>query len=96
MTRFPLASLLTGAFVFLLEVGDAAACAVCTGTSDSPLAQGMNWGILTLLVVVVGVLFGIAAFFTYLARRAAAIAPEPTLSNVSEPSQELRLTESHV
>jgi hypothetical protein len=28
----------------------ALACATCYGASDSPLAQGMNWGILTLLV----------------------------------------------
>jgi len=47
------------------------ACAACYGASDSPMAQGMNWGIFTLLGVVVGVLGGIAGFFIYLARRSA-------------------------
>ena len=50
----------------------ARACAACYGQSDSPLAQGFNWGILSLLAVVVCVLGGIAGFFVFLARRAAA------------------------
>jgi hypothetical protein len=49
----------------------ALACATCFGKSDSDLARAMNWGILSLLAVVVFVLGGIAAFFIYLARRAA-------------------------
>jgi hypothetical protein len=48
------------------------ACAACYGQSDSPMAHGLNGGILSLLIVVVGVLGAIAAFFIYLARRAAA------------------------
>ena len=48
------------------------ACATCFGKSDSKLAEGMNWGILTLLFVILGVLGGIAAFFVFLARRSAA------------------------
>ena len=47
------------------------ACAACFGKSDSNLAQGMNWGIVTLLAVVVFVLGSITAFFIFLARRAA-------------------------
>lgn len=47
------------------------ACAACFGASDSKLAVGMNWGIFSLLVVVVGVLGTIATFFVYLAKRAA-------------------------
>ncbi len=50
------------------------ACAACYGQSDSPLAQGMNWGIVSLLAVIVAVLGGVAAFFVFLARRAAASA----------------------
>lgn len=46
------------------------ACAACFGQSDSPMANGMNWGILTLLVVVVSVLTGIASFFVFLAKKA--------------------------
>jgi hypothetical protein len=41
------------------------ACATCYGASDSPLAQGMNWGILTLLCVIGAVLTGVAAFFVH-------------------------------
>ncbi len=48
------------------------ACATCFGKSDSKLAEGMNWGILTLLFVILSVLGGIAAFFVFLARRSAA------------------------
>ena len=32
------------------------ACAACYGKSDSPLASGMNWGIFTLMGVVLPVL----------------------------------------
>jgi hypothetical protein len=35
------------------------------------MAAGMNWGIFSLLAVVVTVLGGVAAFFIYLARRSA-------------------------
>jgi hypothetical protein len=48
------------------------ACAACYGQADGPMATGMNWGIFSLLTVVVGVLGTIAVFFIYLARRAAA------------------------
>ncbi len=68
-----------------------AACAVCYGKSDSDLARGMNWGILSLLAVVVFVLGGIASFFVYLARRAAMTsgAATTTLAAAPEPSKPL-------
>ena len=47
------------------------ACAACYGQSDAPMAQGMNWGILSLLGIIGLVLGGVAGFFVYLARRAA-------------------------
>ena len=47
------------------------ACATCFGKSDSKLAEGMNWGIFTLLVIIMGVLGAISAFFIFIARRAA-------------------------
>jgi hypothetical protein len=51
------------------------ACAMCYGNkTDSPLAAGMNWGIMSLLVMVVFVLGAVASFFIFLARRAAAVA----------------------
>ena len=50
------------------------ACAACYGQSDAPMAQGMNWGILSLLGIVMTVLGGVTAFFMHLARRSAAMA----------------------
>jgi len=49
------------------------ACAACYGKSDSPLAQGMNWGIFTLMGVIVTVLGTIAGFFVYIIRKEAAM-----------------------
>ena len=52
----------------------ALACATCFGESDSPLAAGVSWGILTMIVVAYSVLFSIIGFFIFVARRAAAMA----------------------
>ena len=63
----------------------AQACAACYGQSDSPMAHGLNWGIFSLLVVVVGMLGGIASFFVYLARRSASFSAaanaQPVIKN---------------
>ena len=48
------------------------ACATCFGQSDSDMAQGMNWGIFTLLGVIVAVLATIVGFFVHLIRKEAA------------------------
>jgi len=64
-----------------LHSHSALACAACFGGGsgvDGPLASGLNWGIFTLLAVVVCVLGGIASFAIFLARRAAAIAAAST------------------
>ncbi|MGB7748816.1 MAG: hypothetical protein WBN75_16190 [Verrucomicrobiia bacterium] len=45
------------------------ACAACTGRTDSPLAVGMNWGIVTLLGFVLSVLICVVVFFVHVARR---------------------------
>lgn len=45
------------------------ACAACFGQDSGPMAQGMNWGIFSLLGIIVSVLAGVAGFFVYLARR---------------------------
>jgi hypothetical protein len=37
------------------------------------MAQGMNWGIMTLLVVIFSVLTGVAAFFVHVGRKSAAL-----------------------
>jgi len=49
------------------------ACAACYGQSDSPMAQGMNWGIFSLLGVVMCVLAGITTFFVVIGRKSAAV-----------------------
>jgi hypothetical protein len=65
-------ALLTGALVTgAWRAESVLACAACYGQSDSPLAEGMNWGIFTLLGVVAGVLGGIALFFVHIGRRSA-------------------------
>jgi uncharacterized membrane protein len=57
------------AFVGFSGAFPAQACATCFGASDSPMAQGMNLGILSLLGVIGFVLMGVVAFFGYLAWR---------------------------
>lgn len=44
------------------------ACAACYGKSDSAMAVGMNWGIFTLLGVILTVLTCIALFFVHVVR----------------------------
>lgn len=64
------------AFLALVAVSDAQACATCFGATDSPLGRGLNWGIAALLVVVNSVIGGICCFFYFIARRASRIAAE--------------------
>jgi hypothetical protein len=55
------------------------ACAACYGKSDSALASGMNWGIFTLMGVILTVLTGIALFFVHIVRKEeAATNPPPS------------------
>jgi len=62
------------------------ACAACYGQADGPMASGMNWGIFSLLTVVVLVLGSIATFFVYLARRTAAHPnPQPAIADYQSP-----------
>jgi hypothetical protein len=78
---FQLKTLLSTLILALaLQPGSLWACAACYGQSDSPMAKGMNWGILSLLAMVAMVLGGVAAFFVYLARRSATVAAEPAKS----------------
>lgn len=53
------------------------ACATCYGASDSPLAQGMNWGIMTLLAVVFSVMCGIVGFFVHVNCRSKRLLTSP-------------------
>ena len=68
----PLARCGTAALVVTIaEPRPVLACAACFGRSDSDLARGMNWGIFSLLAVIVSVLGGIGGFFIFLARKSA-------------------------
>jgi hypothetical protein len=78
--RFVRALLPAVAVWLALRPASLLACAACYGQSDSPMAKGMNWGILSLLGVIALVLGGVAAFFVYLARRAATVAADPEQS----------------
>jgi len=46
------------------------ACPVCFGQNDSPLALGINYGILAMLGFIGSLLVAFATFFIYLMRRA--------------------------
>lgn len=74
------------AMAFLPQL--ASACAVCYGKSDSKLAEGFNWGVLSLLFVVFFVLGSFVVFFIYLARRSAAMA-QHGLAAMAEANQKL-------
>lgn len=53
------------------------ACAACGSTNgqiDSPLTDGMNWGILTLMVCIGTVLLTLLTFFIHLIRKSEALA----------------------
>lgn len=62
-----------GSALGLALQSSALACATCYGASDSPLAQGMNWGIATLLGVIGAVLAGVVAFFVHVGMRSAKV-----------------------
>jgi hypothetical protein len=59
----------------------ALACPVCFGQSDSPLAKGVNVGVLFLLGTITAVLIGFASFMIYLARRAKVFAGDNTTAS---------------
>jgi heme/copper-type cytochrome/quinol oxidase subunit 2 len=62
------------------------ACAACYGKSDSALANGMNWGILTLLGVVLTVLTCVALFFVHIVRREEAQSNPPLPPVTDDPA----------
>jgi hypothetical protein len=75
-----------GLVAFVLRPDQVLACAACYGQSDSPMAAGMNWGIFSLLGVVVFVLGSVAGFFVFLAKRAASGAVHPPIETGLESS----------
>ncbi len=71
------------ALLWISQPGLLLACSACYGQSDSAMAKGMNWGILTLLAVIVSVLGGIAGFFVFLARRSVSSAVATAVHSTS-------------
>lgn len=67
----------------------AQACAVCYGNSDEPMSKALGWGVLALLLVVLGVLGGVSAFFIHVARRTAALAQSNQTTTLSDPTQKV-------
>jgi hypothetical protein len=61
-------TLVVGAALAALAPSQLFACAACYGQSDSPLASGMNWGIFTLMGVILTVLTCITLFFVHVIR----------------------------
>lgn len=49
------------------------ACAACYGQSDSPLATGMNYGVLTLMGVILSVLSVFVVCFVHIVRKGEAM-----------------------
>jgi hypothetical protein len=61
------------------------ACAACYGRSDSPLAQGVNWGIFTLLGIVTPVLGTFAfCFIRMINKEEAALKKNNAPKNITE------------
>ena len=80
----PVIALLT---CLAVMTGSVHACATCYGASDSPLAQGMNWGILTLLGFIGFVLAVLVVFFVHIGRRSARLsAAEQSQSQIEHSS----------
>jgi len=73
----------------LMAHPEAFACATCYGESDSNMAAGMSWGILTLVAVAYSVLLGIVSFFGYLMYRSHRMASlmDPEVIQASDSSQ---------
>jgi len=81
--RFFKAPLALVAVAMMFAPSPSLACAACTGRTDSALAVGMNWGILTLLGFVLTVLSCFVVFFVHVARRSR---PEDDDAHPPQPS----------
>lgn len=57
--------------VVLAAPQSAWACAACSGRSDDVMAQGLNWAVFTMMLVLLTVLGSLVGFMAYLISRAA-------------------------
>ena len=74
MNRSRIFALLLFALLLAAWPSAAEACAVCFGAPDSPMTKGMQWGIASLIFILIPVLGGVGGFFLFLARRGRAYA----------------------
>jgi hypothetical protein len=74
-------SVFIAVMALLFQPNSVRACAACYGQSDSPLASGVTWGILSLLVVVMAVLGSIVSFFIFINRKSAASVSQSPSTN---------------
>ena len=76
---------LAGTVALLSLPNSVHACAACYGQSDSPLASGVTWGILSLLVVVMSVLGSIVTFFVYINKKSAVAGATAPITDYHSP-----------
>ena len=73
---------------WMLDVGAFFACAACFGANiDSPMADGMNWAILTLGTILSVVLGGFLTFLIYAIRKSEALTAAAERNNIPEASK---------
>ena len=89
MNRFFKVTFSLLALALLAQPASSFACSACYGASDSPMARGMNWGIFSLLAVVVCVLSTFATFFVFLAKKSAAVSAEMAPDSKPESTDKL-------
>jgi hypothetical protein len=83
-----LKTILVAAVLTASTASESFACPACGSANgnmpSSPLTNGMNLGILTLMAVIVTVLATIAGFFVYIIRRESALAKIAETQTLSE------------
>ena len=68
MTR-RLVSIVLPAAILFLSAAAASACPSCYGAADSPMVDGMNTAVMSMVGIIAMVLTGIASFFMAMKRR---------------------------
>ena len=56
-------------FVLIAFPNSVQSCAVCFGAPDDPMTKGMQWGIASLLFILIPVLGSVGSFFVFIFRR---------------------------
>jgi len=73
----------------------ALACATCFGAKDAPQTKGMNMAILGMLVVTVGIMGAMGAFFLYLKKRSGLPLNPPDSRGAAQPPWPVKKEEAH-